>query len=201
MKTIISDNLGLEVKGYVINSGFSEENQKLIETIQNKLKNKFENSIWLFPQTSLHITLMDWFAPLVKYSEDPDVLFNRYKAEYEKVLTDILGEQDAIKIHFNTIEVSPTAIYLQGTDEGSYTRIRNKFLQKIELVSGTKKPPKIIHSTIARFDKEINLLEVKDFVASLNIDFYETVSKFRLIKETRVLMQEFEVIRMFGLND
>jgi len=200
MKTLVIDNLGLEVEGYVINSGFSVKSKQRVAEIQAELNDKFGDSVWSFPQTSLHITLMDWFAPLVSYDEGSNKLFNKYRNEYEKVLENILSDQSPIKIHFDTIKVSPSAVYIQGTDDGSYEMIRKKFLQKIQLVEGTKKSPQIIHSSIARFNEEINLHAVQDFVVSLDMDLYETISEFRLVKETKVPMLEFEVIRTFKLS-
>ncbi len=188
------------VIGYIVNSGLSEGLYRPIYDIQTKLIERFPGAIWGAPRQSLHITLMDWLAPLVDYGHNKDELFRSIEDEYTAVLTKALKQQAPILVTFDTIEVHPAAIIVKGHDDGSYSRIRDQFLSEVELLPGTKPPPAIIHTTIAKFLKPINVNEVADFVRHESLYAQEEILEFRLARETRVFMVEYEILRQFKLN-
>lgn len=172
-----------------------------IDNIQTRLHEKFSGAIWVAPRDSLHITLMDWLAPLVDYGEDKDKLFHSVENRYIEALVEVLEGQRPIQVTFDTIEVYPAAIIVKGHDDGSYQRIREKFLEKVELLPGTKQPPKIIHATICKFLKKIDVSEVEDFVRQVKpLRFQEGVSEFRLARESQIFMLTHEVLRRFTLH-
>ncbi len=191
---------GKEVVGYMLNTGFSTENIAKIQGIQQYLEGKFPGSFIFYPGETLHITLMDWTAPLVDYGRDKDELFEELYPEYDKVLTDILKVIKLITVHFKEIRVSPDAIFIVGEDDGSYQKIRDEFIGQIELEEGTKRPPQIIHSTIARFREEVEVGEIQLALNSLNLDLVQSINDFRLVKETEVPMQKFQEIGRFSIG-
>jgi hypothetical protein len=188
------------VTGYIVNSGVSEGLYRQIDDIQTRLNERFPGAIWIAPRDSLHITLMDWLAPLVDYGEDKDELFHSIENRYIEVLAEALEGQRPIQVTFDTIEVYPAAIIAKGHDDGSYQRIRESFLEKVELLPGTKQPPKIIHATICKFLKKIDVSEVEDFVRQEPLRFQEEVSDFRLARESQIFMLTHEVLRRFTLR-
>lgn len=189
-----------EVNGYLINSSLSETGKDIIEKLQNVCVKELQNSIWCTPPETLHITLMDWFAPLVKYDTHPDKLFSTHFPQYDNVMLETIERQKCISVHFNKIRVSQKAIFIQGEDDGSYSRIRTNFLQKVTLLPETKRPPKIIHSTIACFTKEIDFETVSNFIESLTIDFIEDINDFRLVNELQTPMQKYNILKRYGLR-
>ena len=107
---------------------------------------------------------------------------------------------DSIALHFDTIGVSAGAVYRQAHDHGTFQHIRDSFLRETELLPGTKQPPKIIHTTIARFLKEISLADVQKYIADEVIDQTELVTRFRLVNETQIPMLGFEVLKSYQLS-
>jgi len=200
MLTEIDQNLHKKVCGFVLNTGFSDDGVEKIKLAQSILVEEFGDSIWLSPPKSLHVTLMDWFAPLVQYSDTHENLFKEYRKEYEDILTNLLNNQSPIEISFNSIIATPTAIIIRGTDNGSYGRIRDEFMKKIQLQPGTKLPPKIIHSSVARFRKAVDFDLVERFTKTIDINFKENISEFRLLRESEIPMLEFAVLRSFKLK-
>ena len=86
-----------------------------------------------------------------------------------------------------------------GQDDGSMQQIRQKFLDNVDLLPQTKRPPGIIHSSIVRFRKEQKLQPIIDFVAQEKLSLNLAISAFRLVRETSLPMLEYEVIKEYHL--
>lgn len=199
-KTIIATHVGKPFTGYMVNAAFSYKNQIIITEIQKKLTNQFGDVLWVQPSNSLHITLLDWIAPLVEYDQDKDKLFQQIYEDYDKVISEAIASEQIIEIDFNTVEASAAAIILIGHDNGQFGRIRQRYLDNVELLPGTKLPPRIIHSTIARFREEADLKTIQNYTKDLSVDFKQEIETFRLIKETVDPLLEFELIKNYSLN-
>lgn len=184
-----------------MNAEFSDENaQQLVELI-NKLQVEFGGAVYGMPRPSLHITLLDWIAPLVDYDgQDKGALFARVRPTYDKVMADILSEVGPIRVHFDTIQVAPTTIIVVGHDDGQFQSIRDQFVQRVDLLPGTKLPPQIIHSSIARFTKPIELGPVAELIQSQKVDFVQQVDAFRLVHTRQEPMLDFEVLKRYELG-
>jgi 2'-5' RNA ligase len=199
-KTSINQDINRLVNGYMVNAIPSSANGQKVAELQAKLAAQFGDGLWLTPPTTLHITLMDWIAPLVEYGTDKETLFNNVFPEYDEVLSEILQEQPPITVHFDTLKVTPGAIILIGHDDGSFKRIRDNFLKRINLIADTKKPPTIIHSTIARYKTEQDLRPLVDFVADQELVFDCAVSLFRLVQERVTPMLEYNLLKEYHLG-
>ena len=196
----INSDIGKEALGYVINSSLSKVSQDVVSQIQNQLKENFSDLFWFPPTEALHVTLLDLIAPLVSYLQGKDFIFEENKRKYVTLFEGLTKDQTSIRINFDQILVSSSAIYITGTDDGSYQNIRSAFIDKVELEPGTKMPPSIIHVSIARFIKEVDLENIKEFVSELNINFNEIVTEFRLVKETKIPMLDYSVLQKFSLK-
>jgi len=186
--------LNKDVVGYMINSPLHKDNQLKIRALQEKLEDTFGNLIWSLPTESLHITLMDWIAPLVDYGQDKDGLFHGLFGTYNQALSETLQSVNSIRVDFSEVHVSKGGVYLTGTDQGQFDYIRTNFLEKIELTLGTKRPPSIIHTTIARFTSSTDLKPVQEFIAGQSIQLDQLVDEFVLVRETKIPMLKREII-------
>lgn len=186
-----------EVVGYVVNIGLDQHEQ--ITHLTENIRKAFPHS-WLQPPESWHATLLDWIAPLVDYDgADKDKLFKKYGGRYEKVLQEILRDIPPFEINFNEIRIFEQAIIIVGHDQGYFNKIRKEFFQRVKLLEGTKASPKIVHSTLARFNVKPDPKVVEEFAASNSIDFMQYVGSFRLVRESIPPMVEFEVLNEYPL--
>lgn len=199
--TEISQYKNRKVSGYMLNAGISEENQQKVAAINKLIKDRFGDIILDQPGSSLHITLMDWVAPLVRYERDWDTLFKEIFPLYDKMLSELTNKTYAYNVTFDTIKVSPAAIFVQGHDDGQFQSLRDGFTNEIDLIPGTKQPPKIVHCTIARFDAEVNVSEIREFVESMSVRFEQPISGFRLIHEVEMPMLSYDVLKTYPLLD
>jgi len=183
----------------MLNVGLSDANQQAVVLLNEKIKTKFGEVILAQPGGALHITLMDWVAPLVNYIDDWDELFAKIFTTNDKVLSRQLENLHSFDIIFDTIRVSPAAIFIQGHDNGQFRRVRDDFVEEVGLPPGTKQPPRIVHCTIARFDKAVDLGPIKEYVETLNTNFIQRVEAFRLVREVEMPMLSYEVIKNYTL--
>ncbi len=200
VKTIIGADIERRVIGYMVNAELDPDNQNAIKQVQDSITNEFGEAVWAAPRDSLHITLLDWLAPLVDYGRDKTELFDELQEQYDQALTRSLARVSLIAVRFTTISVGQSAIFISGRDNGEFAQVRNDFIENVTLLPDTKLPPTIIHSTIARFKEEVDLGPIQDFVSQLSIDFVQPVSQFRLVKESVDPMLEFETIKEYPLG-
>jgi hypothetical protein len=193
--------LNQSATGYMVNTLLSEPAKNEIKDLQDIFSSKYPDIVWKTPLDALHITLLDWLAPLVDYAENKDDAFKRIYPGYDAVLTNILREVGPISLNFDRMIVSPSAIALVASDEGTrfYNDIRQKFLGKINLLPGTKQPPTIAHSTIIRFVGEVALDSIKDTAQEIHFSFIEHTESFQLVRETTLPMLDYSVIKKYPL--
>ncbi len=191
---------GREVVGFMLNAGLGSDTTSRVADAQDKLVETWGKAIYCPPAESLHITLMDWIAPLVDYGKEKDEIFREIYSDYDKVFREVIENMSTIKVSFREIHISSNAIIIVGTDGGQFRSIRQGFLDKVELLPGTKRPPSIIHCTIARFNEAIELEPIKHFIDHIQFFAEENVKSFRLVKETRTPMLDYTVHGNYDLR-
>lgn len=194
--------VGQQYEGYVLNAEFSEANKTTLEALMRSIDEAFGSAVFTMPRDSLHVTLLDWIAPLVDYeSADKAALFDQIRPSYHAALTDVLRDQPPITVTFDELRASPSTIFAVGHDDGSFQRIRDQFVSRVELLPNTKKPPEIIHSSVARFTESIALDGVEQFIRQQRISFTQTVDTFRLVHTSREPMLEFETLERYRFGE
>ena len=202
LTTNSSDYLGKSAVGYMINTLLSESSQNEIKKLQEKFVTEFGDLVWTTPLDALHITLLDLLAPLVDYDNDKNTLFENLGSQYNKALEEVLRETGPIDLTFSNMSVSSSAVIIVA-DESSTQAINNlrqKFLSKIELLPNTKQPPNIVHSTIIRFVGKAAVGNVQNFASNLDFSFVEQIKSFQLVRESKLPMLEYSLIKTYDLN-
>lgn len=199
MKSIDSSNyIGQDALGYMVNAGIESRVSVQIEELQNAIRGRYGDAVWTAPKDALHITLLDWIAPLVEYEEDKARLFERNRDTYDQALEKVLQGIGVLEVIFNRIMVSPSAIALVADDSAeSFNTIRDGFLKHAQLLPGTKMPPKIVHSTIARFIGDVS---IDDSFEYDELPIEANITEFRLVKETTLPMLGYETIKRYPLK-
>ncbi len=197
--TIINHDIGRPVIGYMVNATFDDNCKQIIESIQDALNKEFEDSIWLTPLDSLHITLLDWIAPLVDYGNDKTALFQDHFDQYDIALQNALENIGPISLKFDTIKATAGAVIVTASDNSALDAIRQHVLSHVKLLEGTKQPPKITHSSIARYKKAMPLEPVIRFVKNYHIDFSCSIQHFRLVREDVAPQLHYELLKEYPI--
>ena len=196
--------VGKVFQGFVINAAFSDDNAKKITSWLANLNELVTEGIYTEIPEGLHITLLDWIAPLFDYDKaDKAALFQELRPSYDAAFREITHAMPAFDIHFNEVRVTPGAIILVGRDGGQFQSIREQFLHRVSLPDGAKPPPSIIHGSLARFiPPEIDLAPVREYAEKHPLDFTQPVSEFRLVETRTMPMQDdFLVLDSYPLGD
>ena len=196
------DWVGKEFTGFVINTTFSEDNTNKIMEWLAGLKKTVKEGIYTMTPESLHITVLDWVAPLYEYNgADKRALYEELRPTYDAAFRRITKSVPAFDVHFNDIRVTPGAIILIGQDNGQFQSIRGRFMQSIVLPEGGKQPPDLVHASLARFvPPAIDLAPVRAYAAKNPLDILQPVASFRLLETRREPTQEFTVLDTYQLG-
>lgn len=198
-KTIIAAWIGKEKIGYWVGFFLSPENQQKIADLQAQLHKELPGVLWTMPDiTQQHVTLFEIVMCLGEYPENRDAIFERYRSGIVAELEAQLTHQAPITVTLNILEASSATIIVRGTDDGSFRRIRDAISNKHLLPKGTRTPPDIIHSSLARYVKEVDLERVRSVVARHQLKLMQTVTEFEMVKIFRPPM-DYATLEVYGL--
>lgn len=193
-------DIGRDVVGFVVNCSLSDSTRRSIANLQAELDHFEPGLLWSSPPESLHVTLLDWIAPLVRYSTDPATLYQLVSTRYDRWLNHVLTDEPPIDIVFNEVVVSPDAVVVKARDSLPFERIREAFVVGAGLPPMTKRPPRIVHATICRFLAVRPIEALTTAAGALSIEITDRIEAFRLIRETRTPMLEFDVLKTYSLS-
>jgi hypothetical protein len=200
VQSVPDGTIGGNAVGYLVNAALSPSAQDAVRDLQALLDARLPGALWLAPAHSLHITLLDWIAPLVTYEEDPHLLFERLFPECDRVLAAVAAEHPPIEVRFDEVVVSERAVIVRGRDDGSFASIRKSFAAAVELPPGTKPAPRIVHATIARYRSTVDLDDLARYAEGIGPGPEETVRSFRLVRENVLPMLDHDHLRDYPLG-
>jgi hypothetical protein len=198
MNTIPANNIGSEDNGCAIVTLLSSLAQQKVKNLQSELLRELDGAIWPMPASSLHSTLCEIIQPK-PYQENKAVIYTEHHEEYEAALAEVLADHGPIRVVFNKIEASPYAIVIMGDDGGAFNQIRAALLKTLPFPAETRLPPDVVHSSIARFTKEIDVSKVQAIIVRHSILFEETVSEFQFMYPVWPHLLQYEIVRRYPL--
>lgn len=193
-------SLSQEVIGYMVNAVCSENFVEKVSVLQSRFKDAFGDAVYCPSHGALHITLMDWLAPLSNFGENKDKLFPQIHSKYKNTLQEVLSQYPPFEVTMGTYKLTDSCVIFTGTDKGQFNSIRGDFLSKEELMPGSKPPPEIIHCTAVAFREPVDKELAQTIVDESMVSFKEPISYFRLVRETRTRLQVFDEIEQFPLG-
>lgn len=198
-KTIVANWINEEKIGYAVCAFLSPENQQKTADLQAELHRELPGIIWTMPDiTQQHLTLFEIVMTFRDYPEDREAIFERHHASIDAELKTQLANQGPITVTLDTLEVSPSAIIVRGTDDGSFQRIRDVISNKQLLPEGTRTPPDIIHSSLARYVKEADVEQIRSVVAHHQLKLIQTVAEFEMVRIWRMPM-DYTTVEVYNL--
>lgn len=162
---------------------FSAQSAEQAVVMQTHLKELFGDAIWLQKPPSLHITLMEIICDTEYIDKTREQYFQDWYASYNETVKEVLGSIEPFDLHFTELLVSQRAIIIKSADSKVLNDIRKALMERTQLPSGTKVPPDITHSTLARFNKPIDLEEARRLTAEISVNIAEHVTEFSLVRD------------------
>lgn len=181
-KTIISP-LDPSPDEYNIAAMLSVSTREQIMVLQEKIKTILGDIVWFTPPQCLHSTLMEiiWRTEYATLSRRQH--FEKWYGTYHQTTKEIIASHNPFTIHFTELYASPGAIIIKAENTHEYNAVRNDLLTHTKLPEGTKMPPTIVHSSVARYAKSVDVAEVQQALQALTIDITETITDFKLVTD------------------
>jgi len=198
-ETIPATYLNKPETGYFYAALLSENAQVKVSGLLQELTEELPEIIWPMPPEAMHITLCEIIQARKVYSQDKDTLFTDREDEYVHGAAEVLRSIPRFSVMFNRIEVSPEAIIIRTENGSAFNSIREKLLGRITLPDETKRPPNIIHSSIARYVEAVDIERVQSVMAKYSIMLEEPITEFKLIKTLVPPLLEYEELAGYPL--
>lgn len=196
--TIPAESIEQEEIGYALLAFLSDAARNAVTDLLKALDAELPHMLWCMPPAALHITLCEIIQPKI-YEQDKDVLYSEHQREYINLPGTILANFKKVRVTFNTIEASPNAIIIRGSDEGDFEAIRTQLVEQLPIPAQTKRPPDIIHSSIARYIAQVDLAKVQAALKHHHIAFEEEIQEFKLVRSTTQPLLNYEIIKTYPL--
>ena len=186
---------------YIYVAPLDTDTKNAIKEIQDTIAKKFGREYFWFPDfNTLHVTIAHIISPDSTYSQPPYEAYRAIADQADLSLKNAIQPYKSIKITFDTIQAFQSAIIVTGNDDGSMDSIRNSFVSNVLLPHETRRPPNIIHSTIARFLHPLDVQELQEFIKNeLIINQKFLLQRIDLVSEKKIFLQDFTVIKSYDL--
>ena len=181
-KTIISP-LDPSPDEYNIAAMLSVSTREQIMALQDKIKTILGDTVWLMPPQCLHSTLMEiiWRTEYATLSRRQH--FKKWYDSHHQTTKEIIASHNPFTVRFTELYASPGAIIIKAENTHEYNAIRHELLTHTQLPEGTKLPPTIVHSSIARYAKSVDVGEVQWAIKHLAVDITESLTCFKLVTD------------------
>jgi len=181
-KTIISPLVHSPEEHAIVAIPDNESVEKIVR-IQGLLKALFGDAIWLTPPNALHSTLMEIICNTEYKGLSRKEHFTHWYDLYNDATRETISQFPQIDLTLSELSCSAAAIILKAANPIPFNNIREALLRNIVLPEQTKMPPDIIHCTIARYSKEVDLNEVRERAKGISVNFDLHISEFKLMKD------------------
>ena len=193
--TIPDPAIGQPCHGYLVIAPVPQAVRDQISELQQQIQADFpDNNFWFPHDEQLHITFAHIITPNAPHGEESTVLWERIKSDAFRALQAAVPANLSINLALDTPTAYPAAVIVQGTDDGSFARMRQAFVGGLDLPPASRRPPEIIHATIARYYDALPLADVQASLSRHKFSATFTVTQFHIIHETELYAETFEVL-------
>lgn len=187
--------------GYIIIAPLSAASRAALESLQDQMAAKLPaDSLWLPRGEQLHITFAHIISPETEHPDRP-ALYRKLGPQVLEILGRMVPTDLDIALELAAVEAFPAAIIAKWRDDGTYARLRERLMQEFTPPQGSRLPPQIIHTTLARFRQEVPMQAVQDAVAALQLPApaapHEHTTQLQVIHERKIFVQEHDIVATF----
>lgn len=162
---------------------FDKRTESSIAQIQQQLVQLFGDALWLQRPPALHSTLMEIICNADYQGLTRKQYFTQWYESYNEIVKETLAATMPFDIRFSQLYVSERAIIIKTADSTPFNMIRKRLLAVTALPDGTKMPPEITHCSLARFNRRLDLEEVRRKTSTIPVDVTVHVASFSLVKD------------------
>lgn len=199
-KTILSD-YGRPITYFGVAYTLTAEDNNRLNSIDKAIQERLKDIIYFAPDGSRHITIIN-ITSVVEGYKDKDVMqfFEDNVELYRDKLKIVANSLDPFEVRFTHLQAGPGAVILRGEDKGQISVIRDE-LMDLPRRDGRVIDPDFIHSTQARYKRQVSVSQVREQLEDIKVNVPITIDKIGLVRADvgfsgpHVVLEEFELRR------
>ena len=197
--TTILSNYGRPITYFGVAYTLTKEDNDRLSPVDKTIRECLKDIIYFAPDGSRHITIMN-LTHVAEGYKDKEVMrfFEENSGLYRAGLKSITNKLNPFEVKFTHLQASTGAIVLRGQDQGQISTIRNE-LMDLSRLGGRVIDAGFIHSTQARYKKQVAISEVLERLGDFEVNIPITIDKIGLVRadvsfsEPHVILEEFEL--------
>ena len=197
--TIILNNYGQPITYFGVAYTLTKEDNDRLGSIDKAIKERLKDIIYFAPNGSRHITIMN-LTHVAEGYKDKEVMrfFEENSGLYRARLKSITNKLNPFEVKFTHLQASTGAIVLRRQDQGQIEAMRDE-LMDLPRLNGRIIDAGFIHSTQARYKKQVAISEVRERLDDIEVDIPITIDKIGLVRadvsfsEPHVILGEFKL--------
>lgn len=198
-ETNIVSNYARPITYFGVAYTLTKEDNNRLGGIDKLVQERLKDSIYFAPDGSRHITIMNITFVAEGYQDSSIMRFFQDSAElYKDRLKTIASNFKPFEVRFTHLQAGTGAIILRGQDEGQIGALRNELID-LPRLNGRLIDSGFIHSTQARYKRQVPIKEVRDRLEDIEVDIPITIDKIGLVRadvsfsEPHVVLEEFRL--------
>lgn len=197
--TTILSNYGRPITYFGVAYTLTEEDNNCLSSIDKIIQKHLKGIIYFSPDGSRHITIMN-LTHVAEGYKDKDIMrfFEENGELYKARLRSIASKLDPFEVKFTHLQAGVGAIILRGQDQGQIATIRDELID-LPRLDGRVIDAGFIHSTQARYRKQVEISEVRERLGDIEVNIPVTIDKIGLVRadvsfsKPHIILEEFEL--------
>lgn len=197
-RTILS-NYSQPITYFGVAYTLTKEDNDRLSPIDKTIQECLKDIIYFAPDGSRHITIMNLTHVAEGYKDRAVMRFFEENRElYKRRLRSLANRLDPFEVKFTHLQAGAGAVILRGQDQGQIEATRDE-LMDLPRLNGRIIDVGFIHSTQARYKKQIAISEVRKRLGDIDVDIPITIDKIGLVRadvsfsEQHVILEEFKL--------
>ena len=195
----VLDNYGRPITYFGIAYTLTKEDNDRLSAIDKTIQERLKDIIYFAPDGSRHITIMNLTHVAEGYKDEEVMRFFEENSEPYKVrLRSIANRFDPFEVKFTHLQAGAGAVILCGQDRGQIGAMRDE-LMDLPRLGERIIDAGFIHSTQARYKKQVAVSEVRERLDDIEVNTPVTIDKIGLVRadisfsEPHVILEEFKL--------
>lgn len=195
------NNYGQPITYFGIAYTLTKEDNDRLDSIDKAIQDCLKDAIYFAPDGSRHITIMNITAVIDGYKDQDTVQFFEDTAQlYKDRLKAIASGISSFEVTLNRVQVGSSAVILRGKDNGQISTIRDALID-LPRLGGRVIDAGFIHSSQARYRKQITIGAVREQLENIKANVPITVDRIGLVRadvnfsKPHTVLEEFELLK------
>jgi|GEM_PF-1612279 len=194
------DNYNEPITYFGIAYTLTKEDNDRLGLIDKAIQERLKDVIYFAPDGSRHITIMNLTSVVDGYKDHNVMQFIESNIGlYRDRLKTITGSLDPFEVRLTRLQAGSGAIILRGEDQGQISKIRDG-LTDLPLLGGRIIDSGFIHSTQARYKRQVLVSDVRKQLEDIEVDIPIVMDRIGLVRADVSFSRPHTAVEEFKLG-